>query len=131
MVETTLEKVNLKSTIFEKYPSEISGGMKKRVGLARTLMMNPLIILYDEPTSGLDPVNTTIIHELIQKMQKEKNISSIIVSHDTSIFKYVDNVAFLYQGSIYYHGPANTIHNVNDPIVKQFIDGIAQGPISS
>jgi phospholipid/cholesterol/gamma-HCH transport system ATP-binding protein len=131
MVSQVIEKVNLKPIILHKYPSEISGGMKKRVGLARTLMLNPSIILYDEPTSGLDPVNTTIIHELMKKMQVEQNLTSIVVSHDLSIFNYVDQVAFLYKGSIYYTGSAKTIHEVDDPIVKQFISGMASGPINS
>lgn len=131
MVERVLEKVNLKIDILHKFPSEISGGMKKRVGLARTLMLNPSIILYDEPTSGLDPVNTTIIHELMKKMQIEKNITSVVVSHDLSIFQYVDTVAFLFQGKIYYQGPASTIYNIDDPLVQQFISGAALGPINS
>lgn len=130
IVRELLEKVNLKNTILDKYPSEISGGMKKRVGLARTLTLNPSIILYDEPTSGLDPINTKIIHELMKKMQIEKNITSIVVSHDLDIFNYVDLVAFLYKGSIQYFGPAHTIHAVEDPYIKQFISGISSGPIT-
>lgn len=125
-----LDKVNLNQSILKKYPSEISGGMKKRVGLARTLTLNPSIILYDEPTSGLDPINTRIIHELMKKMQIEKKITSIVVSHDLDIFNYVDLVAFLYQGKIHYCGPAYTIHEIDDPYIKQFISGISQGPIN-
>ncbi len=130
IVNQLLEKVNLKDNILYKYPSEISGGMKKRVGLARTLTLNPSIILYDEPTSGLDPINTKIIHELMKKMQIEKNITSIVVSHDLDIFNYVDLVAFLYKGKIQYFGPSHTIRDIDDPYVKQFIAGISQGPIS-
>lgn len=130
IVTELLEKVNLKDNILNKYPSEISGGMKKRVGLARTLTLNPSIILYDEPTSGLDPINTKIIHELMKKMQIEKNITSIVVSHDLDIFNYVDLVAFLYKGSIKYFGPSHTIRDIDDPFIKQFISGISNGPIS-
>jgi len=129
IVDELLDKVNLKEDIFNKYPSEISGGMKKRVGLARTLTLNPSIILYDEPTSGLDPINTRIIHELMKKTQIEKNITSIVVSHDLDIFNYVDLVAFLYRGSIQYFGPSHTIREIDDPLVKQFISGISTGPI--
>lgn len=131
IVHELLDKVNLQNSILNKYPSEISGGMKKRVGLARTLTLNPSIILYDEPTSGLDPVNTRIIHELMKKMQIEKNITSIVVSHDLDIFNYVDYIAFLYQGSIKYFGPAHTIKETQDHYVQQFISGISNGPITS
>jgi phospholipid/cholesterol/gamma-HCH transport system ATP-binding protein len=123
-----LEKVNLKKDVLNKYPSEISGGMKKRVGLARTLTLNPSIILYDEPTSGLDPINTRIIHELMKKTQIEKNITSIVVSHDLDIFNYVDLVAFLYKGQIQYFGPAHTIRETDDPFIKGFISGISTSP---
>jgi phospholipid/cholesterol/gamma-HCH transport system ATP-binding protein len=125
-----IEKTNLKETVLDKYPSEISGGMKKRVGLARTLTLNPSIILYDEPTSGLDPINTRIIHELMRKMQIEKNITSIVVSHDLDIFNYVDYVAFLYKGAIHYFGQSNTIKEIKDPFIQQFISGISTGPIT-
>lgn len=131
IVHELLDKVNLERSILEKFPSEISGGMKKRVGLARTLVLNPSIILYDEPTSGLDPVNTRIIHELMRKMQIEKNITSIVVSHDLDIFNYVDYIAFLYKGAIHYFGSAHTINEVEDPYVRQFIRGVSTGPITS
>ena len=125
-----LEKVNLDKSILHKFPGSISGGMKKRVGLARTLTLNPSIILYDEPTSGLDPINTRIIHELMKKMQIERKITSIVVSHDLDIFNYVDLVAFLYKGKIHYCGPAHTIKEIDDPFIKQFIAGLSQGPIT-
>jgi phospholipid/cholesterol/gamma-HCH transport system ATP-binding protein len=125
-----LEKVNLDKSILHKFPGNISGGMKKRVGLARTLTLNPSIILYDEPTSGLDPINTRIIHELMKKMQIERKITSIVVSHDLDIFNYVDLVAFLYKGKIHYCGPAHTIKEIEDPFIKQFIAGLSQGPIT-
>jgi phospholipid/cholesterol/gamma-HCH transport system ATP-binding protein len=130
VVYDLLEKVNLDESILHKFPGNISGGMKKRVGLARTLTLNPSIILYDEPTSGLDPINTRIIHELMKKMQIERKITSIVVSHDLDIFNYVDLVAFLYKGKIHYCGPAHTIKEIDDPFIKQFIAGLSQGPIT-
>jgi phospholipid/cholesterol/gamma-HCH transport system ATP-binding protein len=129
IVKKTLEAVNLDIDIIGKYPSEVSGGMKKRIGLARTLVTNPKIILYDEPTSGLDPINTKIIHELISSLQKNRSITSIVISHDVSIFSYVDMVAFLYKGKIEYIGDAKTIFDCKDPFVYQFIRGLSDGPI--
>ena len=99
--EKVLEKlslVNLRDDVIDKYPSELSGGMKKRVGLARTLMTDPDIILYDEPTTGLDPITARVIHELIFDMQKKLGVTSVIISHDVEVFKYVDKVALLYKG---------------------------------
>ena len=128
-VQKAMYDVNLNLEIYDKYPSEVSGGMKKRVGLARTIVSNPKIILYDEPTSGLDPINTKIIHELIKKMQDNLGVTSIIVSHDVTIFDYVDLVAFLYQGKIEFIGDAKTIWKCEDPFIKQFINGMTLGPI--
>ncbi|NBP14517.1 ATP-binding cassette domain-containing protein [bacterium] len=112
-----------------KYPSELSGGMKKRVGLARTLVTDPEIILYDEPTTGLDPITTRIIHELMASMQKKLKITSVVVSHDLEIFKYVDKVALLEDRKIQYFGDAATIWESNNPYVHQFIHGLSEGPI--
>lgn len=114
-----------------KYPSELSGGMKKRVGLARTLMTNPKIILYDEPTTGLDPITTRIIHELITSMQKKLQITSVVISHDVEIFKYADNVALLEQRTIRYTGAAKDIWECQNPYVYQFIRGLTTGPIQT
>jgi len=124
LVIDSLKKVNLTDEILIKYPSEISGGMRKRVGLARTLVLNPDIILYDEPTSGLDPVNTKIIHELMHSTQINYNITSIVISHDIEIFKYVDHVAFLYKGVIEYFGDAKNIWECENELVYKFIRGI-------
>ena len=124
-----LKQVNLSEDILNKYPSDISGGMRKRVGLARTLVLNPEIILYDEPTSGLDPVNTKIIHDLMFSTNKKYNTTSITISHDIEIFKYVDLVAFLYQGEINYFGPANSIWDSKNEYIHQFIRGLIDGPI--
>jgi phospholipid/cholesterol/gamma-HCH transport system ATP-binding protein len=129
IVQEKLALVNLSQDVLYKYPSELSGGMKKRVGLARTLVTNPRVILYDEPTTGLDPITTRVIHELMFDMQKKLDITSIVISHDTEIFNYADYVALLHQGKIRYFGDAKTIWDTNNPYVFQFIRGLSEGPI--
>ncbi|MBP9765382.1 ATP-binding cassette domain-containing protein, partial [Candidatus Babeliales bacterium] len=119
-VKEKLSMVNLAEDTIDKYPSELSGGMKKRVGLARTLMGNPEIILYDEPTTGLDPITSCVVHELIADMQKRLGITSVVISHDVEIFKYVDYVALLYQGKIVSVVDAATIWESEDPYINQF-----------
>jgi len=114
-----------------KFPSELSGGMKKRVGLARTLVTNPKIILYDEPTTGLDPITTRIIHELISSMQKKLKLTSVVVSHDPEIFKFADNIALLDDRKIKYFGDAKTIWESTNPHIYQFIRGLTEGPIQT
>ena len=89
-VSEKLSLVNLDESTLDKYPSELSGGMKKRVGLARTLMGNPEIILYDEPTTGLDPITSRVVHELMVDVHKKLNLTSVVISHDVEIFKYVE-----------------------------------------
>lgn len=131
IVKEKLSLVNLKSDILYRYPSELSGGMKKRVGLARTLISNPSIILYDEPTTGLDPVTTRVVHELMYDMQKRLKITSIIISHDVEIFNYVDNVALLHKGQIRFFGPAKSIWESDNPYIHQFIRGLTEGPIET
>ena len=130
-VKERLSMVNLNEDVLYKYPSELSGGMKKRVGLARTLLTSPSIILYDEPTTGLDPITSRVIHELMLTMQKELNITSIVVSHDVEIFKYADYVALLNEGKIQYQGDAKTIWESENPYIYQFIRGLTQGPIQT
>ena len=132
IVKEKLELVDLSPTdTLYKNPSELSGGMKKRVGLARTLVTNPKIVLYDEPTTGLDPITTHIIHELIASMQKKLNLTSVVISHDLEIFKYADNVALLCDRKIQYFGPAKTIWECDNPYVYQFIRGLTNGPIKT
>lgn len=131
IVKEKLALVNLPPDILNKYPSELSGGMRKRVGLARTLITNPEIILYDEPTTGLDPITSRIIHELMHTMQRQLNVTSIVVSHDVEIFKYADNIALLDRGQIRYTGSAQDVWNSDNPYVHQFIRGLTDGPMTS
>ena len=132
LVKEKLGLVNLiPEEVLTKYPSELSGGMRKRVGLARTLMSSPSIILYDEPTTGLDPITARVVHELMHSMQKNLNVTSIVISHDVEIFKYVDNVALLHQGKIKYFGSAKTIWESDNPYIYQFIRGLSEGPIQT
>ncbi len=131
IVQEKLRLVNLQEDTLYKYPSELSGGMRKRVGLARTLVTNPKIILYDEPTTGLDPITARVIHELMYNMQKQLNLTSVIISHDLEIFKYADNVALLHDGKIQFFGDAKTIWESDNPFIYQFIRGLSEGPIQT
>jgi phospholipid/cholesterol/gamma-HCH transport system ATP-binding protein len=131
LVKEKLSQVLLTEDTLYKYPSELSGGMRKRVGLARTLVANPEIILYDEPTTGLDPITARVIHELMFSMQKELSITSIVISHDVEIFKYADYVALLYDGQIKYFGDAKTVWESDNQYIYQFIRGLPEGPIKT
>ncbi len=129
-VKQKLELVQLNpSDTLYKYPSELSGGMRKRVGLARTLLTHPQYMLYDEPTTGLDPITTRVIHELIKNIQDKYNFTSVIISHDLEVFKYIDYVALLYHGQIQYFGEAKTIWESKNPYIYQFIRGLKEGPM--
>ena len=129
IVKQKLALVNLDYDTLFKYPSELSGGMRKRVGFARTLVTQPSIILYDEPTTGLDPITSRVIHELMFAMQQQFKLTSLVISHDIEVFKYADRVALLYDGKIQYVGPAKTIWECENPYVHQFIRGLTTGPI--
>lgn len=131
IVKEKLGLVNLTEDNLNKYPSELSGGMRKRVGLARTLVTNPKVILYDEPTTGLDPITSRVIHELMYDMQHQFNLTSLVISHDVEIFKYADFVALLHEGKIQFFGEAKTIWESENPYIYQFIRGLADGPIQS
>lgn len=113
-----------------KMPGELSGGMKKRVCLARVLVRNPEIILYDEPTSGLDPVMSTVINDLIRRMQGEFGVTSVVVTHDmSSAYHIADRIALLYEGRIIQCAEPDAIRDSEDPVVRQFINGSLAGPI--
>lgn len=130
IVKEKLDLVQLSHDTLYKYPSELSGGMRKRVGLARTLVTNPEIILYDEPTTGLDPITSRVIHELMFDMQKRLNITSVVISHDVETFKYADKIALLHEGKIHYFGDAKTVWESKNPYIYQFIRGLLDGPIT-
>ncbi len=110
--------------------AELSGGMKKRVGLARAICTEPKIILYDEPTTGLDPIMADAINDLIIRMREQLKITSIVVTHDMiSAYKVGNRISMLYDGKIVGTGTPEEIKNSKDPLIQQFINGSAQGPI--
>lgn len=114
-----------------KLPSEISGGMKKRVGLARAIIRNPEIILYDEPTAGLDPVMGTAINDLILDMQKKLHVTSVLVTHDmSSAFRVSNRIAMLVKGRIVKLGTPAEFRASDDPMIRQFIHGESEGPLT-
>lgn len=123
IVTQMLDLVGLPDTQ-DLYPAELSGGMKKRVGLARAIAVNPEIVLYDEPTAGLDPIMSRNISRLIKKTQEQLHVTSVLVTHDMqSAFYAADRVAMLYEGHIVAIGTAEAMKNSTNPIVKAFIEG--------
>ena len=114
----------------QKMPSELSGGMKKRAGIARATVARPDIVIYDEPTAGLDPVTTSKIYDLLAADQKQSGGTVIAVSSDVAaLAAFVDEIAFLYKGRIHYRGPASSLADAPDPIVRQFVRGDVEGPL--
>lgn len=124
-----LQDVGLHEDVLDKFPNELSGGMKKRVGLARTLMLSPQILLYDEPTTGLDPITVKLIHELIKTTHEQQHATTIVISHDIEIFNYATQVAMLHEGKIIHQASAQDIWQSDNPYIHQFIRGLADGPI--
>jgi phospholipid/cholesterol/gamma-HCH transport system ATP-binding protein len=111
----------------DRLPAELSGGQRKRIGLARAIATRPKYVLYDEPTTGLDPVTTAVIDGLILKMAAELNVTSVVVTHDMkSAYRVADRIAMLYEGDIRYVGTPAEIRNVEDPVVRGFIEGIPE-----
>jgi phospholipid/cholesterol/gamma-HCH transport system ATP-binding protein len=129
-VAERLEWVGLKGVESMK-PASLSGGMRKRVGLARAIAMDPQFILYDEPTTGLDPIMADVIDRLVRAMQKRLGVTSIVVTHDlTSASKVADRVAMLHQGRVVFTGTFEELRNTRDPMLRQFIEGSSEGPVS-
>ncbi|PIQ84071.1 MAG: ABC transporter ATP-binding protein [Candidatus Omnitrophica bacterium CG11_big_fil_rev_8_21_14_0_20_63_9] len=129
-VRECLKLVGLEERVEEMYPSELSGGMRKRVGLARALVMSPQIVLYDEPTTGIDPIMADIINDLIIALRDRLKVTSVVVTHDMrSAYKVADRIAMLYNKTIVEVGTPEAIRNSANPLVQQFIKGEAVGPI--
>jgi phospholipid/cholesterol/gamma-HCH transport system ATP-binding protein len=121
LVRQKLSIVGLKN-VEEKYPADLSGGMRKRVGLARAIVLDPKIVLYDEPTTGLDPITTDYVDEMILDAKRQLNVTSVVISHDiASAFKVADNIAFLYQGKIVDQGPPAKLRQSEHPALKVFL----------
>jgi phospholipid/cholesterol/gamma-HCH transport system ATP-binding protein len=113
-------------------PAELSGGMRKRVGVARAIALGPKIILYDEPTTGLDPANSRRIGELIQRLQRELGVTSVVVTHDLELaFAIADRVALLKQGRIVLEGPAAELRDADPPELREFIEGVEELPAAA
>lgn len=130
IVKEKLAMVGLQEEVAQLNPSELSGGMRKRVSLARVLAVSPQCILYDEPTTGLDPIMSDIISDLILEMKRKIGVTSIVITHDMrSAFKISDYIAFLYEGRIMLHGTPEEFKKTNNPYVRQFVDGSSSGPI--
>jgi phospholipid/cholesterol/gamma-HCH transport system ATP-binding protein len=129
IVADRLRAVGL-SGVEGKMPSELSGGMRKRVGLARAIALHPQIVLFDEPTTGLDPIMTEAINQLIIDTQKNFNLTCVVISHDIqSIFRIGHKIAMLYEGQIIAYGTPDEIRASDNPVMKQFLSGSVDGPI--
>lgn len=128
-VEEMLALVGL-PLIGEAFPSQLSGGMRKRVGLARAIATGPEVLLYDEPTTGLDPVTSELINDLIVELNNRLHVTSIVVTHDMrSAFKIADRIVFLHQGKIVFNGTPAEVKASVDPLLKQFVYGRSEGPM--
>ena len=130
--EIVLEKLRLVglTDAYDTYPAALSGGMKKRVGLARAVVMEPQVVLYDEPTTGLDPIMADAINTMIRDLQHELDITSIVVTHDiNSAYRVGDRITMLHDGKIIYSGTPEEIKETDNEIVRQFIEGRAEGPV--
>ena len=128
-VAERLEWVGLKG-VEDMKPSSLSGGMKKRVGLARAIAMDPAYILYDEPTTGLDPINSDVINQLIRSLQARIGVTSVVVTHDLhSAWKVGDRLALLHEGRVQFTGTPAEATASRDLLVQQFIQGMSEGPV--
>lgn len=122
-VDEMLEVVELEGQ-HEKMPVNLSGGMKKRVGLARSIVQRPSVVLYDEPTAGLDPVVSDSINQLIRRLQERFHVTSIVVTHDMkSAFHIADHIAYLHEGRMYFYGTSEELQQSTDPLLQDFLLG--------
>jgi phospholipid/cholesterol/gamma-HCH transport system ATP-binding protein len=129
---TKLARVGLGSQVADLFPAELSGGMQKRVGLARAIAADPEIIFFDEPTTGLDPIMAGVINALIREIVTEMGATAMTITHDmNSVRAIADQVAMLHGGVIRWHGPIADLDRTDDPYVDQFIHGRAEGPIAA
>ncbi len=127
-----LRRVGLKPDVADRFPAELSGGMQKRVGLARAIAAEPEIIFFDEPTTGLDPIMAGVINELIREIVVEMGATAMTITHDMSSVRAIaDNVAMLHEGIIQWTGPVAEMDTCGNPYLEQFINGRADGPIEA
>ena len=125
-----LRKVGLKPEVADLMPAELSGGMQKRVGLARAIATAPEIIFFDEPTTGLDPIMADVINDLIRSVTADLGATALSITHDmASVRKIADHVAMLFEGQVIWHGPVGDMEGSDNPYLDQFIHGRAEGPI--
>lgn len=130
IAEENLERVGLDKSILDLRPNELSGGMQKRVALARAIAPRPEIIFFDEPTTGLDPIRADVINDLIVSLTDDVGITALTITHDmASARKIAHRVAMLYQGKIIWRGPRDRLYDSGNPYVDQFVQGRAEGPI--
>lgn len=126
-VHEALELVDLEPSVADKLPSELSGGMRKRVGIARAIALRPKYLLYDEPTTGLDPVTSAVIDDLMLRMQRQLGVTGIVITHDMrSAYTVGTRIAMLYEGRVRQVGTVDEIKHTTDPVVRQFIEGRAE-----
>lgn len=127
-----LRRVGLKPDVADRFPAELSGGMQKRVGLARAIAAEPEIIFFDEPTTGLDPIMSGVINDLIREIVTEMGATAMTITHDmTSVRAIADNIAMLHDGVIQWTGPVSQMDDSGNPYLDQFIHGRAEGPIEA
>ena len=127
-----LRRVGLKADVADRFPAELSGGMQKRVGLARAIAAEPEIIFFDEPTTGLDPITSGVINELIREIVVEMGATAMTITHDMSSVRGIaDKVAMIHEGVVQWTGPIADLDHSGDPYLDQFINARAEGPIEA
>ncbi len=127
-----LRRVGLKANVADRFPAELSGGMQKRVGLARAIAAEPDIIFFDEPTTGLDPIMSGVINELIREIVVEMGATAMTITHDMSSVRAIaDKVAMIHDGIVQWTGPIDQLETSGNPYLDQFLNGRAEGPIEA